>query len=97
MDEPAYWQTADRMIGAVLPTDPLELKARWLSERALSERELGDLVGDLVALQMEGSLTAEDLESFRRNIRAQVADGIRARVGAAFASPAGAMDASENG
>jgi len=93
MDDPHYWQTVSRMLGAELPTAPLELKARWLTERALSERELGDLIGEMVSLQMEGSLSAEDLDTFRRNIRASVADGIRARVISAFAPAEGVMDA----
>ena len=88
MDDPRYWQTVSRMLGAELPTAPLEVKARWLTERALSERELGDLIGEMVSLQMEGSLSAEDLETFRQGVRASVADGIRARVVSAFAKPA---------
>ncbi len=80
MDAPAYWQTVSRMIGATLPKEPLELKARWLIERCLSSEEIAEVSAELFGLQMEGSLKPEELESFREGIRAQAAGAIRSRI-----------------
>lgn len=92
MDDPQYWQTVNRMLGAVLPTDPLELKARWITERCLTNTELAEITAELFALQMEGSVKPDELDSFRQGLRAQAAGAIRARVAGIIASVERTMD-----
>lgn len=91
MDDPKYWQTVSRMMGAMLPQNALELKARWLLERCLSNKEVAELSAELFALQMEGSLQPDELESFRENLRTQAAGAIRSRIATIVASVGGTV------
>lgn len=97
MDDPNYWQTVSRMLGASLPTDPLELKARWLTERCLNTEEVAALTAELFGLQMEGQLPPDELESFRAGLRATATGAIRTKTAQVVAAVKRALDTRTSG